>query len=268
MPEQTFGGDDKGGVPPPPKKKLVLGKFGLPPDVNIRDVFWKIMASYAATKKPGIDLSTMSHEVVALLRVAITVLANQNSESYGLSPRFVVYYTMMMIIDGGWDNAFVDFLVLSSDQKQEVKKEIANGLKKMITQEKYGQGVTTHFTTMLRKRDSAGIALEYIAALKNVGLVNVLKKELIIMARGDIGENQFNAIKAISLIKEDEEVKKSLITLLSHWDAHTRKEAAETLRSLAGDSEVKAAAEKRLPYETDNEVKFIVAKLAKQVVKS
>lgn len=264
MPKESFsGGDDKGGAMPPPKKKLVLDKFGLPPDVNIRDIFWKIMASYAATKKPGVDLSKMNHEIVALLRVALTVLSNQSSEHYGLSPRFVVHYTMMMIVDGGWDNAFVDFLLLSSDQKGDVKREITNGLNKMITQERYGQEVTKYFTTMLRRRDSAGIALEYIAALKNVELVKVLKKELVIMARGDIGENQFNAIKAISLIKEDDEVKKSLIVLLSHWDVQTRKEAADILKSMVGDSEIKTAAEKRLLYENDDEIKAVLAKLAK-----
>ncbi|MFH1520440.1 MAG: hypothetical protein ABID61_02230 [Candidatus Micrarchaeota archaeon] len=264
MPKETFSGgdDDKGGAPPP-KKKLVLHKFGLAPDVNIRDVFWRIMASYAATKKPGIDLGEMKHEATAILRVALAVVSNQGSEDYGLSPRFVVYYTMMMVIDSGWNNAFVDFLLLSADQKEGVKKEITNGLKKIITQEKYVQEITKQLTAMLRTRDSAGIALEYIATLKSIQLINALKKELIIIARGDIGENQFNAIKAISLIKEDDEVKKSLITLLSHWDVQTRKEAVETLKDLIGDSEVKAAAEKRLPYENDSEIKAILTKLAK-----
>ncbi|VVC03033.1 Uncharacterised protein [Candidatus Bilamarchaeum dharawalense] len=265
MPKETFGGDDdKGGsTPPPPKKKLTLDKFGLTPDVNIRDVFWKIMASYAATKKPGVDLAEMGNEIFAILRVSISVISNANSEQYGLSPKFIAQYTVMLLVDGGWEKALVEFLTLSADQKTEVKVDIAHGLKKLMVVEKYGKAIVTCFVTMLRGRDSAGIALEYIANLNEEGLVRALKKEIIIMARGDIGDNQMNAIKAISLIKDDEEVRKTLIVLLSHWDVETRRAAVEILKTISGEDEVREAAEKRISFETDETIKMILTKIAK-----
>jgi hypothetical protein len=77
MPEQTFGGDDEGGGIEQPRKKIPLSKFGLSPDINIRDVFWKIMASYAATKKPGMELSALenSFSVLAVMSVGLLGLA-------------------------------------------------------------------------------------------------------------------------------------------------------------------------------------------------
>ncbi|MFH1784825.1 MAG: HEAT repeat domain-containing protein [Candidatus Micrarchaeota archaeon] len=263
MPKETFSGDDdKGGVLPPPKKKLVLDKFGLSPDVNIRDVFWKIMASYAATKKPGIDLTKLKHEVYALIRIALSAISNPKSESYGLSPKFIAYYTIMMIIDGNWNDNFVEFLSLSSDQKTAAKKDIIFALKKLMGQEKYREAITNALGSALRGKGSSSVALEYIAKLKSEQIVNTLKKELIIMARGDIGENQLNAIDAIAMIKSDEDVKKAFITLLSHWDVETRRAIVEILKTVK-DEDVKAAAEKRLPVENDERIRAVLAKLGK-----
>ena len=101
MPKEAFGGDDDNSNNPlPEKKKLGLDKFGLSPDVNIRDVFWKIVGSYAATKKPGIELQTLKNDRFALMRVALSILSSQQSEQYGLAPKFMITYTIMMLLDG------------------------------------------------------------------------------------------------------------------------------------------------------------------------
>lgn len=261
MPKEAFGGDDEGSGAAPEKKKLGLGKFGLGPDMNIRDVFWRVMASYAATKKPGVGLPTLEHDRPALMRVAISVLSNPESDHYGLSPRFIATYSLMMMADGGWMDTLAEFLERARE-KRPVMDEVAGAMRRLIPQEKYGKMLMELLSAMIRGRATGSTALGYIARLESPELVRSMKKELMIIARGDIGDDQLNAIRAISLIKEDEDVKKSLIILLSHWDSQARLHAAGVLESMAADGEVRAAAEKRLGAENDGDVLRILRKIA------
>jgi len=264
MPKETFGGDDEGGGGVEERKKLPLSKFGLSPDANIRDVFWKIMASYAATKKPGVDLSTLENDRIALIRVAVSVLSSPHSGYYGMSPRFMVNYTLMMMLDAGWEDTFVEFLEEASESRSDLGRNVMLCLRKLASgQEGYAQKIRGYFAGMIRDRQTQAIALGYMAQIENPELAKALKKELIILARGDIGKNQLNAIKTISLLKNDDEVKKSLIILLSHWDREARLAAAEILRTMASDAEVKAAAKRKIPSESDGEIKKILETIAK-----
>lgn len=262
MPKEAFGGDEGGGGNED-KKKPGLSKFGLTPDVNIRDVFWKIMDSYAATKKPGLELSSLEHDRFALMRVALSVLSSQHGEYYGIAPKFVVTYTIMMMIDAGWKDAFIEFLEKAHESRGNVVDSISLSLKDLLMQEEYKKILMEHFSGMVRSRHTNTVALAYIAQINNVELAASMKKELIILARGDIGQNQLNAIKIISEMKTDEEVKKSLIILLSHWDAEARLAAANALNEVSGDNEVRNAAKKRFEMETDPEVKKILGMIAK-----
>jgi hypothetical protein len=254
MPREAFGGDDSSNPAPDKQKKMGLGRFGLSPDTNIRDVFWKIMGAYAATKKPGLELSSLANDRFALMRVAISVLSVQHGERYGLAPKFISLYSLMMILDGGWDDAFSEYLEKSCEKKLGIKKEVASALKKLLAQERYGKAIGESLAAMVRGRDTGAVALEYIAEMESAELALALKKELMIIARGDIGQNQLNAIKAIALIREDGEILKSLIILLSHWDAQARCAAAEALLGMQDNPDVKAAAEKRLETERDEEI--------------
>jgi hypothetical protein len=261
MPKEAFGGDDSSGSAPE-KKRIGLSRFGLSPDTNIRDVFWKIMGAYAATKKPGLELSTLANDRFAMMRVAISVLSSQHGERYGLAPKFIAIYTLMMILDGGWNDVFSEYLETACERKLGIKKEVASALKKLLAQEKYGKAIGESLSAMVRGRDTGAIALEYIADMESGGLVLALKKELMIIARGDIGQNQLNAIKAIALIREDEEIRKSLIILLSHWDAQARFAAAEALLGIPDKPDVKAAAAKRLESERDEEIIKLLKRMA------
>jgi hypothetical protein len=262
MPKEAFGGDDSGGGGTTGKKKLSLGRFGLGQDTNIRDLFWRIMASYAATKKPGEDLQALTEDRFALMRVALSTLGSPNSSSYGPSPKFIAQYSMMMLLDGGWKDAFVGFLKESYDAKVDMRKEICSAIKKMEQMEDHRSALCECFTAMLRGRETSGIALAYIAGADSTELVKALKKELVIFARGDIGDNQQNAIKAITLIKDDSEVKKSLIVLLSHWDVEARLASAKALESVKNDPDVLAAASRRKGSETDQHVKKILERIS------
>ncbi|MBU0590921.1 HEAT repeat domain-containing protein [Candidatus Micrarchaeota archaeon] len=262
MPEQTFGGDDdSSGGGEEIRKKVDLSKYGLAPDTNIRDVFWKIMGAYAATKKPGVDLNSLEHEKFSLMRVAISVLSRPHNEHYGLSPRFIVMYSLMMMLDGKWMDAFSEFLSIGLDDKIGITKDIVFSIKKLSATEPYEQDINNYFGQMIRARDTVSIALPYINEMKNQDIVKVMKKELIILARGDIGENQINAINSLELIKEDEDVKKSMIILLSHWDAEARLAAANVLATMKS-NDIKDAATKRVDKESNEEVKKILLRLA------
>ena len=220
------------------------------------------MGGYAAARKPGTDLSGLGNDRFALMRAAISILSTQNSERYGLSPKFIALYSIMMMVDGGWDDALQDFLARSCEERLGIRKEIAHALRKLLPQEKYGKAITGALTAMSRGRENTAAAMEIIAEAASPELSRALKKELMIIARGDIGQSQLNAIRAIALIREDEEVKKSLIILLSHWDAGARLAAAEVLDGMRGDAEAASAAKARLPMETDEAIKRILKRIA------
>ena len=259
MPKETFGGDDdEEGEEEVVKPKL--SKFDLPPDTNIRDVFWKIMASYSAAKKPGTDLSMLSNDRFALMRASLSVLTRQDSHVFGLPPRFIALYTLMMMIDGRWDDVLYEFLERSLELRK--KSDMKYAVKTMLANENYREELTKHFIKMLRKRETVGAGIAFLSEVGDRDLALSMKKDLIIIARGDIGENQHNAIKLVSLIRDDEEVKKSFMLLLSHWDKEARMAAAEALQGMK-DKDVKEAAEKRLEKETYEDV----IKLLKRLVK-
>jgi len=264
MPDQTFGGDDdEDGYIEEPQKPKDLHKYGLSPDRNIRDVFWDMMGSYAATKKPGRELSELTNDRFSLIRVAVTVLNNPQSQHYGLTPGFVARYTLMMLLDASWDDAFTEFLQECRDTRGKADSYIASSFKYVWKEEKYQNVAAELFRGMLRARMGAPTALYYIAILKNKQLAALLKRELIILARGDVGENQMNAITALSLFSDDADVIKTFQVLLAHWDAEIRLLAAQNLISHKKDSTIKAAAEKRLGLEQNEDVKKVLAKIAK-----
>jgi len=262
MPKEAFGGDDSEEAPPE-KKLPPLDKFNLSPDMNIRDLFWRIMGSYATAKKPGVDLKKLEHDRFTLMRISLSVLTTQNTEQYGLSPRFISMYSVMMMLDGGWDDALGEFLERAADDKSGMAAALSYALKRLMSNERYEKALSEQLALLVRDRDTSATGLALVAAMKSEELVRSLKKELIIIARGDIGENQLNAIKALTLIKDDEAVKKSLIILLSHWDSQPRLAAAQVLSSMEKDKEVKEAASKRLTTETDSKIKQVLKRLAR-----
>jgi 2-oxo-4-hydroxy-4-carboxy--5-ureidoimidazoline (OHCU) decarboxylase len=251
MPKETFGGDDEGDAGGEERKKLDLSKYDLPPDVNIRDTFWEIMASYAATRKPGVDLSTLENDRFTLMRIALSVLSRPHAAEYGLSPKFLARYSFMMLLDGQWDDALLQFMEKGLESRQ--SEEVRNALAYMLTQEGYQERLGEHLNRMLRSKEGVDTAIAFLAASKDAGLARSMRREVIIIARGDIGDNQMNAIRVLGLMREEEDAKKALIAILSHWDDAARLEAALALEGM-DDEEVAKAAEARLKKETSEEV--------------
>lgn len=263
MPDQTFGGDGDGSSGAAPKKKPVLQKYGLSPDANIRDVFWDIMGSYAATRKPSRPLSELDNDRFSLMRVAVSVLDNPQSSHYGLSPGFVAKYSLMMLIDAKWEDALAEFLEECRDSRASSDRQLVLALRHLLKDEQYREQITGQFRKLLRSRDMASTALGYASVLGSRELASELKREAVILARGDVGENQMNAIRVLSLLSEEEEVRDTLLVLLSHWDAEVRKLSAGLLLARKDDGKVRAAAIKRLALETNEDVRSALEKMAK-----
>jgi hypothetical protein len=258
MGKQTFGGDDEEEAEEV-QKKLKLSKFELGPDYNIRDLFWKILGSYAATKTPGIDLSKVSNQRMALVKAALSVIESRKSNFYGLSPQFVARYTLMMVMDGGWEDAFMEFLEDAKESRTKAWEYIVQAMKHLLKTE-YKQKLKEYLKTTLRNSNAYPYALFYLPKLKNKELVDELRKEISIFARGDIDQNQLNAIEAIAILRDDEEVKKILLSLLNHWDTRIRKTVAGIIKNLKLNKEECGIIERRMEAEPDNDIKKLLKK--------
>lgn len=263
MPKETYGGDGSGGGSGQPKKKMPLSRFGLAPDANIRDLFWRVMASYSATKKPGMDLKEAAGDRFALMRAGLSVLDSPHGSEYGLAPKFIAAYTAMMMLDGGWDDALAELIQRSREARHGTAAQVAAALAKLANHDGYRERLAATLGHMIRDKNGNAAAVACLAAMNEPQFAARMKKELMIVARGDIGENQLNAISAIAGMKDDPDARKSLAVLLSHWDENARLAAAEALAAMPADAEVKAAARKRLAEEPNPEIKKMLAKISK-----
>lgn len=266
-PQQKFGGDDDSSgsqLPPEQPKKLDLKKYASKPDANIRDVFWDIMANYATKKQlTKEELQPFENERHALIRIALSVIENPESAYYGISKNFVAKYTLMMTIDAEWDDVFDEFIIRSYDEGKKPDKSVIMALNKIYESENYRNYILESFKLMIKEHSTLEAIIAYIRGMKNRELTKHLKKELLIVAKGDVETNQYNAMIAIAEIKdEDEECRSALTSLLMHWDDETRRMAATLLK---GDNDPKVAemAKRQLALETNEEVKKLLMRLIK-----
>jgi len=258
MAKQTFGGDDDDEevVVEEKKKALDLSKYSTGPDVNIRDVFWEILGSYATKKGPGMDLNALEMDRFALVRVAVGALSRPSPLHARMTPNYIARYTLMMLLDAEWIDGFMEFLEECIPRK---KDSIVAALRKLC-QGSYKPKVIDNLRAMLRYRENSETALRYLGELGVMDVVVALKKELIILARGDIGENQLNAIAALSIM-EDQDVTKTMIILLSHWDEAARMAAARVLAKSKSE-EARDALKRRLASESDPQIRELLKKIS------
>lgn len=263
MPREAHGGDDDEEFEEEEEqKKPRLDKYHPEPDKNIKDIYWAIMASYATTGKFN-EISSFKNDRIPMMNAALSVLLSPHKNQYGMGPSFVARYSMMMFLDGGWNRVFRRFIRESMESRRKVSPFIIKGIRHLLRKKDYVGPVSTCFKEMLRSRKEVNHALRLITLMKNKKLISQLEKELIIFAKGDVGENQMNAIEALKKIKEDPDVKNAFIKLLSHWDAEVRLETAKVLKKMKTDKEVKTALKKRLKEEEEKKVLSILKKAIK-----
>jgi len=254
MSKQTYGGDDEE-APSEETKRPKLSKFELAPDTNIRDLFWKIMASYAATKGPGMELSELYSQRFALEKASVAIMEGERSNLYGMSPRFVAQYTLMMFLDAGWEDAFLQFISDIKESKGDGWKAIVRALQNMLLSENYRALIRKYFQKAIRNQNTYQDVLFYLPRIKDAALIAEFKRELIIYARGDADEGQENAMKSLALLEGDEDAKEVILNLLKHWDADVRRKAATLIKDMKIDESGMEFIEKRAEAETNDEIK-------------
>jgi hypothetical protein len=265
MPKETFGGDDdSGGAAVPEKKRaLDLSKYSKGQDANIREAFWEIIGTYAAGQGPGGALKELEGERFALVRAAIGAISRPSPLYERLTPPAIARYSLMMLLDAGWQDCFIELLE-ECESREGQKAALLAAFKRLEKEDGYAEKAVEALRAMLRQSEESATALRYVAGFRSAQVALQLKKELVIFARGDIGENQVNAIAALSLIPEDEEVVKTMCLLLSHWDEEARMAAAQALLKGKGGEAVATAAKKRLDAEVDPDIRAALQKIIKR----
>jgi len=270
MPEQKqekqapiHGGDDDivDDILPP---KLKLTKFASKPDVNLRDVFWEIMGLYATKKEiPRELIERHKNSRMGLIRISVSTIVNPEGAYYGLSVNFTALYTLMLLLDEDWEDAFMEFLSESYEVKKVARAPIVLAINKLSENSKYKDKLLKYLSRMIRDRYLTECTTAYVSDLSNKEFIQSLKKELLIIAKSDIEQNQYNAINALTAIKDDEIVQTTLISLLNHWDEEARKMAAMILSENINDKIVRAA-QMRERIETNEEIKKILLRIMKK----
>lgn len=227
MAKQIFSGDDDEKVPEKEKKqKLNLSKYSAGQDVNSRNLFWSIMGSYASNGKPGLELSSLEMNRFALIRVAIRALDRPSPIHARLTAKYIARYSLMMILDAGWKDVFAEFLEKCGPRNKGV---VLSAMKK-LAKVRYSRRMIKFLRAMLRLHEESRTALRYLAELGLVDVISKLKIELLRLSMMDIGDNQMNALAAVSRLKvKDEDVVATMILLLSHRDDPARLIAAQVL---------------------------------------
>lgn len=267
MPEQAFGGDDDstGTVEQAPKpKKLDLKRFASAPDANVRDIFWSMMGSYATKSEINKQyIESLGNHQNSIIRIALSELTKEEKSYYGLSKNFIAMYTMMLILDNGWEDLMPYFIIESFSAKNKPIKAVGIALKRLESHEKYAKLIETYFLQMIRDTTAMSAILAYLVEIKNLSLIKKLKKELMIVARNDIEQNQHNAILCLAMLARDldQDAKNLIIHLLSHWDIETRKLIAHILRDYSKDETVIESIKRQIQLETDEEVKKVLEKI-------
>ncbi|MFH2106901.1 MAG: HEAT repeat domain-containing protein [Candidatus Micrarchaeota archaeon] len=255
------GGDDDTEYVDTPPTKPKLKKFASHPDKNIRDVFWDIMGLYA-TKKEVSPEEIRHHENsrMALVRIAVSTLSNPEKDSSGLTPNFTALYTLMMLLDEDWEDAFIEFVSESYEAKKRPMLPVIVALNKLAENSRYKEKLSSLLSSMIRDRYSTECTTAYLTELHNKEMVKEMKKELMIIARSDIEENQYNAINALTHIQDEEDVQALFINLLNHWDEETRRMVAMILSEKV-DSKVLKAAKRQMGFETNQYITKILKKI-------
>ncbi len=259
--KQAFGGDDDSTPQEQlPVKKPVLHKFASKPDANIRDIFWDIIADYAMKKPPARqELESLNHERMALLRIALSVMENPKTAYLGLSRNFTALYSLKLFLDAGWLDVVEEFLVKSYEEHKKAPPIIVAAIKKLLDEKTYGAMLTELFKNMIRTHNATAATLAFISKVGDKKLILLFKKEILIIARNDIEDNQFYAMHILAQIM-NEEAKMTLMTLMSHWDEEVRLTAVNLLKK-EKDPQIVAAAQRQYAIETNPAIKKMLARV-------
>ena len=262
---QTFGGDDDGSGQQQPQqvKKLDLKKYASKPDMNIRDLFWDIIAAYAMKQRlKKEELDNFQHERIALVRIALNVIENPKSAYFGIGRNLTALYSLMFMLDAEWEDAAEELILKSYEENNKTSPQMVAAINKISEDEKYREQIKTIFKELSRDHLNMEATLAYLSKVNSQEILATLKKELVIIAKSDIEKNQQYAMATIARIM-DPEAKGVLINLLMHWDSETRKNAITLLKN-EKDPKIAEIASRQLSIESVPGIKKALAKLVEK----
>jgi hypothetical protein len=169
----------------------------------------------------------------------------------------------MMFLDGGWDDAFTSFICDAKESRMESWKPVVQALKSLLSAEKYRERINGIFSSEIRNSKIYPCMLFYLPKLKDRKLVEAVRREVSIFARGEMEENQMNALDAISLLEGDAEAKNIMVSLLRHWDVNVRRKAAEKLKDMKIEARDVELIKNRIEAEPDKDIKNILNRKVK-----
>ncbi len=248
----AMGGDDDVEVVDEGKpSKPNLEKYSLSPDANIRDVFWKLLLGCAEERKE--EVKHFANHRHSLIKILLSVISSKEKPPFPISKKKMILCFLNLFQQEGWEDALKELLVLGGERASSAK---------IIASAVIEWNNPYLIKKLLRDRLASSSLLTILSYIKNASFIKHFKMELIIFARGDVGNNQYNAIRILSHLRDDFEVEETLIFLLSHWDERARLEAAKALKGKKSEK-IKSIVEMRLNIEENKEVRKAFLQLVK-----
>ncbi|MDD5023314.1 MAG: hypothetical protein PHU63_04045, partial [Candidatus ainarchaeum sp.] len=206
-------------------EKIKLDKYLNVSDTNISDLFDKIIEGYRTGKDISKLLEKVKHERMALLRAGIRAI-NQGAPYFKISKSQMAYYLLKMIFDQDWKMVFKNLLIELYNEKTNYPIHFVAGVSRIYRE--YTDKANEWIEELIGNMDNEEI-VSLISEMNNEELVLKLKRQIMFIARDDVGKNKSNAISALSSIWNDEDVIKLLIVLLKRKDEETQNQILNAL---------------------------------------
>lgn len=218
--KQQHGGDDDPDVQDEEVvEKIKLDKYLHASDFNLTDMFERIIRAYQRKEKTDNLLERIKHERMSLLRSGIRAV-NNGLPHLKISKNRIAYYLVKMILDQDWRIVFKNLVTETYNLKTKHPLPLIVGINKAYYEQKKKFEEWT--TELIINIDNEEI-ISLINEMHNDELTRALKKQLMLIARDDVGNNKNNAIHSlIDILNEDADIAKLFRILLRRNDPETQ----------------------------------------------
>jgi len=202
--KQMHGGDDddfKDYEEEPKKPKL--DKYLSDSDSNLTDLFEKIIMEYINGNDPSKLLEDVKYNRITLMRAGLKAI-DSGLAHLKISKNRIAYYLIKMIVCQNWKLVFKKIIVETSDKNLKNLPQMIIGIDKYYSDNKNKNKmcidrINNWVNEMILNIDNKEI-LALLSEIENQDIIESAKKELMLIAREDVGENKKNAINAIAKI--------------------------------------------------------------------
>lgn len=219
--KQTHGGDDdvEGVEEEVVEKRPKLDKYLHASDMNITDVFERMIKAYIDGENVEKRLEKYKHERIALLRAGIKTM-ERGLPHLNISKNRIAYYLILMNFQMDWKMTFQKLIAETYNKKTKHPLPLIVGMNQIYGEQK---GKFNEWIEELIIDLNNEEVLALVREMDNKELIMNLKKHLMLIARDDVGENKENAVYAIAeLVNDDENIAKLFAIMLKRPDEETQ----------------------------------------------